>query len=585
MTALDDLRRAICSVADWMTAHGMTLPDDLAADVDALKARSLRRDRREPARKEKEKLEKKIAALVMRRFHKQRDAVIARLEAQHPERKSAPPGHEFYGNQWTGGLGSGIGGDGGALGHAEIISIVEKGIGITPKIISTESMKSDAFTQRMRDEFGQYMGAEGIAAINMDGKIIYREGYEDSALHEYIHSAGFIPDGNGIDPTVNEGLTQALTEDIAKEKGIVTRSGYTSAVDWVNKYIIPLTGMDRREFFKAYATTDNKQKFIAGRIWAQHGNKFANVEDWGTGIENRFMNQVGGYSGYDMYLSYLVDELGVKIISSAIDMPQKVVETIINGKHVRIIYMTAKLEAQHPERATKKKADIPPDFDTDWDDEDFDAERKAADIDILINADDWSEDEDDDFDAELIDLLTQARLGGIALFGKQSPITIDYTLTNMEAARAAREYAYGLVKGIDDTSREALRQAVSMFVETPGMTIGDIVKLLPYDEDRALLIAVTEVTRAYATGQQTAGETLKAEFPDVRIVKHWFTNEDTWYDGTVRRGVCELCEEIDGKEVNIDEDFYEIEDEYQDGNPPRHCGCRCWTEVSTDIGA
>ena len=174
-------------------------------------------------------------------------------------------------------------------------------------------------------------------------------------------------------------------------------------------------------------------------------------------------------------------------------------------------------------------------------------------------------------------LLQEAARHGVSLFGKNSRIQIDWTLTNQRAAEWAREYVYDLIKDIDDISRLALQSAISQFVETPGMTIGDVMDMLPYDDERAQRVAVTEITRAYASANQMAGEDLKKEFPDVRVTKMWFTNNDDL--------VCDLCGPLDKTEVGIDENFYEPEDSYQDGNPPRHVNCRCWTDTNTALGS
>ena len=121
-----------------------------------------------------------------------------------------------------------------------------------------------------------------------------------------------------------------------------------------------------------------------------------------------------------------------------------------------------------------------------------------------------------------------------------------------------------------------MRNALALFVETPGMTIGDLVKMLPFNEERALRIAVTETTRIYAKGQMIAAQELKEQYPDVRIIKTWFTDNDD--------KVCEICGPLHGMTIDVDEPFYDIEDDlYQDGNPPAHVNCRCWIETSTDI--
>jgi len=163
----------------------------------------------------------------------------------------------------------------------------------------------------------------------------------------------------------------------------------------------------------------------------------------------------------------------------------------------------------------------------------------------------------------------------VNLFGNNSKVQIDWTLINLRAAQWAREYVYDLIKDINKTTREVMREALSQFVETPGMTLRDVMDMLPFDEDRAQRIAVTEITRVYAKADQMAGEELKEQFPDVRVVKVWFTNNDD--------RVCELCGPLDNQEVEIDENFYTPEPPYADGNPPRHPNCRCWTETTTKL--
>lgn len=185
----------------------------------------------------------------------------------------------------------------------------------------------------------------------------------------------------------------------------------------------------------------------------------------------------------------------------------------------------------------------------------------------------WDEDEfwdDADFLDGLLSLITAAVRGGVILLTDMIDLDLDLTATNKEAAAAAREYVYDLVKGITDTSRDALREAVSAFVETPGMTIGDVIAALPFDEQRAALIATTEITRAYATGQAAAGDALKEQYPDVRVVKTWYTNVDD--------RVCPICGPLHLVSAEMDEDFGGEFD-----GPPGHPGCRCWVTYGTRL--
>jgi len=204
-----------------------------------------------------------------------------------------------------------------------------------------------------------------------------------------------------------------------------------------------------------------------------------------------------------------------------------------------------KLETYHPDR----KATAPP-------------------ITWLQDADIW---EDPEFEADLVLTLIHAAEHGIALFEEVVAIGIDYSIVNAGAAAWARKYAYDLVKGIDKTTRAALQKAVSAFVETPGMTIGQTMQLMPFDARRAERVAVTEITRAYASANRLAGEELEKEFPDMRVVKQWFTNNDGM--------VCtEICAPLNGKTVGLHEDFSPGVSE-----PPAHVNCRCWDSVTTEL--
>ena len=191
----------------------------------------------------------------------------------------------------------------------------------------------------------------------------------------------------------------------------------------------------------------------------------------------------------------------------------------------------------------------------------------------VFGKDSWLE-RDDVTLAELVKILTAAAKDGVALLNSKVELPIDWNLSNTEAEKWAQEYAYDMIKGIDDTTRDALRDALTQYVTTPGYTLKDFMDALPYGEQRAYSVAVTETTRAYAEGQQAAGEQLKAEFPDVAVVKIWFTNADDL--------VCEICAPLDGEETEIDGVLIAGDGErYQ--YPPAHVNCRCWMETTTRI--
>lgn len=194
-------------------------------------------------------------------------------------------------------------------------------------------------------------------------------------------------------------------------------------------------------------------------------------------------------------------------------------------------------------------------------------DRKALDYLDYLDDDFWI---DDSFVTIIIRIFTKAVKHGIVLFDGGVGLTMDYTLTNALAAKWASKYAYKLVKGINETTRSVLRTVFKTFVDTPGMTIGDVVNLLPYNESRALMIATTETTRIYSQATQLAGEALKKEYPDVKVIVTWWTNRDD--------RVCSICQPLHGVEVEFGKPF-------PDGSegPPAHVGCRCWTTTTTRL--
>jgi SPP1 gp7 family putative phage head morphogenesis protein len=125
--------------------------------------------------------------------------------------------------------------------------------------------------------------------------------------------------------------------------------------------------------------------------------------------------------------------------------------------------------------------------------------------------------------------------------------------------------------GLTEQQRELVSSAVASFGNT-GFTVGKVIELLinEFGQEQAEAIAITEITRRNAYNRQRKGERLKKEFADVPVVKTWFTNNDDH--------VCPTCRALDGKRVEIDEEF--APDIFI---PPAHIGCRCWMSTSTDI--
>lgn len=137
-----------------------------------------------------------------------------------------------------------------------------------------------------------------------------------------------------------------------------------------------------------------------------------------------------------------------------------------------------------------------------------------------------------------------------------------WELANNAAAQWAVRYGYELVQGLLATTRDWLQMQIAEYVrnsETIGQLIGRIRQGSGYSEQRAQMIAVTEVTRAFAEGNRAAWKA-----SGVIEKREWRTNNDEL--------VCPVCGPLAGKVTGLDEPFPGGID-----GPPAHPRCRCWT--------
>jgi len=185
---------------------------------------------------------------------------------------------------------------------------------------------------------------------------------------------------------------------------------------------------------------------------------------------------------------------------------------------------------------------------------------------------------DEDTPLALSKVLSAASLDGVGLFAQNVPMgaAVDLTPAKARAFEWAAKHTGELIKGIDDVTLEAVRSGVLSYIET-GMSLSDLADLLPFDDARAMMIAGTEVTAAYAEGNTQAGLELASEFPELVVLKVWHTERD--------ERVCDICEPMDEQLAagGVDGEFKGGDGElYQD--PPAHPNCRCWTTIETAEG-
>lgn len=183
-------------------------------------------------------------------------------------------------------------------------------------------------------------------------------------------------------------------------------------------------------------------------------------------------------------------------------------------------------------------------------------------------------------DGETIDLaelehLLQAEimteLAGIATeqaLANAMSIGVGFELGEINAAASewARQYAFDLVKDLTETTWKVVSNATSQFVETPGMTIGQLRDLLKpaFGAPRAQMIAVTETTRAFSQGTNIYQEMLRGAGVEMTRIHNTSGDER----------VCPICGPLEGQPESV------WASEYPTG-PPLHVGCRCWLTLST----
>jgi hypothetical protein len=149
----------------------------------------------------------------------------------------------------------------------------------------------------------------------------------------------------------------------------------------------------------------------------------------------------------------------------------------------------------------------------------------------------------------------------------QIPTRVDWSLVNTRAVEYARKYVYNLVKDITDTSRQRTSDAIARFFED-GLTREELEGLLfkDFGPVRAEMIAVTEVTRSAARGEDAIWDELHEQGIDMET--SWNTLNDEL--------VCEICGPLHGTiaDGRDDEGPY-WETDYGPVHCPAHPRCRC----------
>lgn len=141
------------------------------------------------------------------------------------------------------------------------------------------------------------------------------------------------------------------------------------------------------------------------------------------------------------------------------------------------------------------------------------------------------------------------------------PTNIAFNVDSPEAIAWAQEHAGELAVGISDTTEQAIKDAVANALAGDGVDAAyDDILAAVGDEDRAEMIARTEVMDAANEGLAQSWDQAQEEglLPD-NTMKEWIATSEA----------CPECDDVDGEQVALDDDFSVGDD------PPLHPNCRC----------
>lgn len=144
-----------------------------------------------------------------------------------------------------------------------------------------------------------------------------------------------------------------------------------------------------------------------------------------------------------------------------------------------------------------------------------------------------------------------------------APLDMRFDVSNPRATKWAKAHALELADGIAETTKDDLRRVIADAVEGDDVdAMRDEILDAVGDEARADMIARTETMTAANEGNREAwDQALEAGLLPEDAKKVWIATSDA----------CPECDELDGEEVGLNEDY---SSDGGDG-PPLHPNCRC----------
>lgn len=161
-------------------------------------------------------------------------------------------------------------------------------------------------------------------------------------------------------------------------------------------------------------------------------------------------------------------------------------------------------------------------------------------------------------------------------------IAFDSAGYNVYAYRYAAEQTDAILRGFLSTDLvgedkygtfvAGTGQIIADWIAREGATVGELNEALRqmYSPSRASVIAATETTRAFASGQMQVYQAEGIER------WQWSTNRDDL--------VCPVCAPLNNKVVPIGKPFAVDQEQGEITQPPAHPNCRCWVKPVVSNG-
>lgn len=154
---------------------------------------------------------------------------------------------------------------------------------------------------------------------------------------------------------------------------------------------------------------------------------------------------------------------------------------------------------------------------------------------------------------------------------------VNWNVVSQNAINYVRRYKLDWIRKISETTRTQITNAIDDWLNS-GQRLDALKRILreipTLGKNRADMIAITEVTRIFGAGNQSAWQAS-------RVVgqKQWATAKD--------ERVCPICGKLDGMKVSINGDFWVegtgLGSDVQVPYPPIHTRCRCALRPIVDL--